>query len=91
MPAGIRSSSARGRNEDANTLPRPSDKAQQRAAGLTSISPTLDLGNNLTLAAHNAEIAATRARLDAYNAALSTGDATYNTLREAEGCPTSSA
>jgi hypothetical protein len=61
------------------------DKAQQRAAGLSSISSTLDLGNALTLAAYNAEIAATKTSLDAYNAALSAVDATYNTLQEAEG------
>jgi hypothetical protein len=37
------------------------DKAVTRAAALASISPTLDLGNGLTLAAYNAAIAAINA------------------------------
>lgn len=59
-------------------------RAQQRAAGLASISPTLDLGGDLTLAAFTSQIAATQARQEAYNAALSAVDAAYNDLLAAE-------
>ena len=60
------------------------DKAQQRAAGLASISLTLDLGNNLTLAAYKTAIADTQAKADAYTAALATVDAAYNALLAGE-------
>ena len=60
------------------------DSAQQRAAGLASISSTLDLGNGLTLVSFNSAIADTRTKLDAYNAALSTADSANNALLQAE-------
>lgn len=58
--------------------------AQQRVSGLTTIDPDLDLGNNLTLAAYDKEIARTQAALDAYNNALAAADAAQNVLQDAE-------
>ncbi len=64
------------------------DKATTRAAALTSISPTLDLGNGVTLAAYQAAIAAIAApetgKLAVYNAALSTLDGLLNALEADE-------
>jgi hypothetical protein len=64
------------------------DKAVTRAAALSSISPTLDLGNGLTLAAYNATIAKINApntgQLAVYNASLSSLDAQLNNLQAAE-------
>jgi hypothetical protein len=64
------------------------DKATTRAAALSSISPALDLGNGLTLAAYNlaiADIAASNTgKLALYNAALSTVDGQLNDLQAAE-------
>lgn len=64
------------------------DKATTRAAGLASISPTLDLGNGKTLAAYQAAIADIAApdtgKLAVYNAALSTLDGLLNELQAAE-------
>ena len=60
------------------------ERAQQRAAGLTSISPTLDLGGGLTLTAFTGEIAAIQARQETYNVALSAVDAAYNNLLAGE-------
>jgi hypothetical protein len=58
--------------------------AQERAANLRGIDPALDLGNDLTLAAFNAEIAAAQNLLDAYNAKLAKADAAGNEFRAAE-------
>jgi hypothetical protein len=64
------------------------EKATQRAAALSSISTTLDLGNGLTLAAYNAAIANINdpktGKLTLYNAALSTLDAQLTDLVAAE-------
>lgn len=61
------------------------DKATQRASALASISPTLDLGNGLTLAAYNAAInAPTTGKLAVYNATLSQLDGQLNDLQAAE-------
>ena len=64
------------------------DKATTRAAALTSISPTLDLGNGATLAAYQAAIAAIAApetgKLAVYNAALSTLDGLLNAMEADE-------
>ena len=68
----------------ARRISKTLDKAQQRAAGLASISPTLDLGSNLTLTAFKTANADTQARLDAYNAALAVVDAAYNALLAGE-------
>jgi hypothetical protein len=64
------------------------DKATTRAAALSSISPTLDLGNGLTLAAYNTAIAAINGpntgRLAVYNATLSSLDGQLTDLKAAE-------
>ena len=64
------------------------DKATTRAAALSSISTTLDLGNGLTLVAYKAAIAAinneTTGKLTLYNAALSALDAQMNDLQASE-------
>jgi hypothetical protein len=64
------------------------EKAALRAAALASISPTLDLGNGLTLVAYNAAIqgiaAPTTGKLSIYNATLSLADAQLNDLLTAE-------
>jgi hypothetical protein len=64
------------------------DKAVTRAAALSSISPTLDLGNGSTLAAYNAAIAVINApitgKLAVYNATLSSLDTQLNDLELAE-------
>lgn len=59
-------------------------EAQLRAANLKSIDPNLDLGNGLTIAAYENEIAATQARLDTYNAKLAKADAAGNEFRDSE-------
>jgi hypothetical protein len=58
--------------------------AQERAANLRGIDPALDLGSDLTLAAFNAEIAATQNLLDTYNAKLAKADAAGNDFQAAE-------
>uniref|UniRef100_UPI004056C122 hypothetical protein n=1 Tax=Candidatus Electronema sp. TaxID=2698783 RepID=UPI004056C122 len=58
--------------------------AQERAANLKAIDPALDLGNDLTLAAFNAEIAATQNLLDTYNAKLAKADAAGNDFKAGE-------
>jgi len=64
------------------------EKAVTRAAALSSISPTLDLGNGLTLTAYNAAIAKINApntgQLAVYNATLSSLDGQLNNLQAAE-------
>ena len=62
----------------------PIEKADERAAALTSISPTLDLGNGLTLVAYEAAIADGQTKLDAYNTLLSSVDDALNVLVAAE-------
>lgn len=58
--------------------------AQERAANLKAVDPDLDLGNGLTLAAFNAEIAAAQNLLDTYNAKLAKADAAGNDFRAGE-------
>lgn len=64
------------------------EKAASRAAGMASISATLDLGNGLTLAAYNTAIEAISkpgtGKLAAYNAALAVTDQLLNELEAAE-------
>jgi len=60
------------------------DKAQARATALGSISPTLDLGNGLTLAGYQAKITAAAQKLTAYNTLLSTLDSLMNELEALE-------
>jgi hypothetical protein len=58
--------------------------AQERAANLRGIDSALDLGNDLTLAVFNAEIAAAQNLLDTYNARLAKADAAGNDFKAAE-------
>ena len=64
------------------------EKATSRASALSSISPTLDLGNGLTLASYKAVIAGivdpTTGKLALYNTALSALDGQLNELDSAE-------
>lgn len=58
--------------------------AQQRAANLKAIDPNLDLGNGLTAADYESQIAASQQQLDAYNAQLAKADAAGNDFRSVE-------
>jgi uncharacterized protein YciW len=58
--------------------------AQERAANLKRIDPALDLGNDLTLAAFNSQIAVVQALLEAYNTQLAKADVAGNEFRVAE-------
>ncbi len=50
------------------------NNAETRAASIESIDSTLDLGNNITLAAYKAAIASANDQLSAYNTELSRVD-----------------
>ncbi|MDZ8228171.1 hypothetical protein [Nostoc sp. ChiVER01] len=60
------------------------DRAQRRIAALKSISPSLDLGNGVTIDSFAAAIKTTQDKLEAYNSSLSTVDLTQGTLELAE-------
>ncbi len=60
------------------------DKAERRVAGLRSIDTQLDLGNSLTLDSFTTAVDKARSKLETYNTLLSTVDAAYNELLEAE-------
>ncbi|WP_445628614.1 hypothetical protein [Nostoc sp. DSM 114167] len=60
------------------------DKAQRRIAALKSISPTLDLGNGVTIDAFATLIKTTQDKLEAYNSSLSTVDMTQEALEVTE-------
>jgi len=51
------------------------DRAKERSEGVASISPTLDLGNGVTLSAFDTKIADADKYLKRYNEVLSTADA----------------
>ena len=55
--------------------------AQERSADLQAIDPDLDLGNNLTVAAFEAQINKTQASEDTYNGQLAQADAGGNNFR----------
>ena len=59
-------------------------KAEKREAGLQSISPTLDLGNGLTLATYSDLIETLRTQIATYNIALSTLDDQSRQIKETE-------
>lgn len=71
-------------------MPRPKrssvtlQKAEKRQAGLQSIAPTLDLGNDLTVAAYSTLIETLRSQIATYNSALSTLDDQSRQIRELE-------
>ena len=56
------------------------EAAKKRAACVASISPTLDLGNDITLEAYNATIIAAENKLKGYNNKLSELDDFLNDL-----------
>ncbi|MFN6528089.1 hypothetical protein [Nostoc sp. ChiSLP03a] len=60
------------------------DRAQRRIAALKSISPTLDLGNGVTIDAFATLIKTTQDKLEAYNSSLSTVDMTQEALEVTE-------
>lgn len=60
------------------------ENARTRAAGLSGIAATVDLGNGLTLAAYSAQIDALTAEIAAYNAKLAELDGMTNELKAAE-------
>jgi uncharacterized protein YukE len=60
------------------------DDAVQRSAGMKSISPTLDLGNGLTVVAYETAINDFRQKLDEYNTSLSEADSRLNTVKDTE-------
>jgi hypothetical protein len=47
------------------------EQAHERLSGLKSIDPNLDLGNGLTVSAHEQAVNSLRAKLDSYNQKLS--------------------
>ncbi|MBC6436410.1 hypothetical protein FM036_46985 [Nostoc sp. HG1] len=60
------------------------DRAQRRIAALKSISPTLDLGNGVTIDSFAALIKTTQDKLETYKSSLSTVDLTQGALEVAE-------
>jgi hypothetical protein len=60
------------------------DRAQRRIAALKSISPTLDLGNGVTIESFATAIKTTQDKLEVYNSSLSTVDLTQEALELAE-------
>jgi len=58
--------------------------AQQRVANLKSISPSLDLGNGLTLTDYLAKIAEVQTSLDAYNIQIAQADGLGNKFKADE-------
>ncbi len=59
-------------------------KAEKRKAGLQSISPTLDLGNELTLEKYSALIETLQSQVSSYNSALSTLDDQSRQIKDTE-------
>jgi hypothetical protein len=58
--------------------------AQKRATNLKAVDPNLDLGDGLTVAAFEGEIAAVQEALEKYNKLLAKADAAANELNELE-------
>lgn len=58
--------------------------AEQKIAGMKSIDPRLDLGNGVTLAQHEAALAACRAALEDYNSSLAISDEKHNVFHALE-------
>lgn len=59
-------------------------KAEKREAGLQSISPTLDLGNQLTIEGYATLIQTLRSQIATYNSALSNLDDLSRTIKDTE-------
>jgi uncharacterized protein YukE len=60
------------------------DKADRRAAALKSISPSLDLGNGLTLDTYQSLMETLRDKLETYNTTLAMIDKAQHELVETE-------
>jgi hypothetical protein len=60
------------------------EKADRRAAGLKSISPSLNLGDGLTLDHYQLELDKLRSQLATYNESLSFIDRALSTVRDTE-------
>lgn len=60
------------------------EKAQRRAAGMSSIAPELDLGNGMTLETYWLKVQGMRDRLTEYNRLLSNVDQSYNDILQWE-------
>jgi hypothetical protein len=60
------------------------EKAEQRATGLRSIDPALDLGHGLSLQAYSKAMATLRAQVGAYNEFISALDRAGQTVRDSE-------
>ena len=58
--------------------------AETRATALCNISPTLVLGDNLSLASFKTKIGDTKVLLDSYNSLLSQSDAALGALKKGE-------
>jgi hypothetical protein len=58
--------------------------AQKRLSGIESISPTLDLGNGLTVDNYNKSVLSTNKQLDTYNTMLSSCDSAQIDLEKSE-------
>ena len=54
------------------------EKGNKRLAGIKSIDPALDIGNDLTVANYETQITKLNSNLGDYNTALSTVDDLYN-------------
>lgn len=59
-------------------------EAQERSSNLRAINPTLDLGNNLTVAIYDAKITEAQTALDTYNGLLAQADAAGNEFQAVE-------
>ena len=59
-------------------------KAEKRLASLTSISPTLDLGEGLTIESYAQKAALLRSQLASYNESLSFADRALNAVQDTE-------
>jgi uncharacterized protein YukE len=59
-------------------------EAKERATNLKAIDPNLDLGNGLTVAAFDNEIAEVQTTLEQYNTLLAQADAVLNELNDRE-------
>jgi len=76
--------------QGASTVARPKrssatlQRAEKREAGLQSISPALDLGNQLTLEGYSALIETLRSQIATYNTALSNLDDLSRQLKDTE-------
>jgi hypothetical protein len=60
------------------------DRAQTRAAAINTITPAIELGGELTLAAYTASINEAQTKLNAYNTTLTDADTARRTFESTE-------